>query len=130
MVAIAWVMLQLHFLPLIYVVAAAGLFTFISGVIYVMDGVRQLQAEATPTRRSAERAARRFMTPDARITPAKWPSSAGQTSASPRSSIGSPGRNIAIVHDQPGMTRDRLAAPRNRARAIHHLGHGRNRRRG
>ncbi|MFN2508612.1 MAG: CDP-alcohol phosphatidyltransferase family protein, partial [Chthoniobacterales bacterium] len=45
MVAIAWVMLQLHFLPLIYVVAAAGFFTFVSGIIYVMDGVRQLQAE-------------------------------------------------------------------------------------
>lgn len=45
MAAIAWVMLQLCFLPLIYVVAAAGLFTLISGIIYVMDGVRQLQAE-------------------------------------------------------------------------------------
>ncbi len=45
MAALAWVMLQLHFLPLVYVVAAAGLFTFISGVIYVMDGVLQLQAE-------------------------------------------------------------------------------------
>ncbi len=45
MAAIAWVMLQLRFLPLPYVVAAAGIFTFISGVIYVMDGVRQLQAE-------------------------------------------------------------------------------------
>jgi CDP-diacylglycerol--glycerol-3-phosphate 3-phosphatidyltransferase len=44
MAAIAWVMLQLRFAPLIYVVAAAGVFTFISGVIYVMDGVRQLQA--------------------------------------------------------------------------------------
>lgn len=44
MAAIAWVMLQLHFLPLIYVVAAAGLFTFVSGIIYVMDGVRQLHA--------------------------------------------------------------------------------------
>jgi CDP-diacylglycerol--glycerol-3-phosphate 3-phosphatidyltransferase len=43
MAAIAWVMLQLHWLPLIYVVAAAGLFTFISGCIYVRDGVRQLQ---------------------------------------------------------------------------------------
>jgi hypothetical protein len=29
---------------LIYLVAAAGLFTFISGVIYVMDGFRQLGA--------------------------------------------------------------------------------------
>src|SRR4051812_42264799 len=45
MAAIAWVMLQLRLLPLPYVVAAAGFFTFISGVIYVMDGVRQLQAE-------------------------------------------------------------------------------------
>ena len=45
MAAIAWVMLQLHFLPLIYVVAAAGVFTFISGIIYVMDGVKQLHAE-------------------------------------------------------------------------------------
>ncbi|MBA2241984.1 MAG: CDP-diacylglycerol--glycerol-3-phosphate 3-phosphatidyltransferase [Chthoniobacterales bacterium] len=45
MAALAWVMLQLRFLPLVYVVAAAGFFTFVSGVIYVMDGVRQLQAE-------------------------------------------------------------------------------------
>jgi cardiolipin synthase (CMP-forming) len=45
MLAIAWVMLQLHFLPLLLVVVCAGLFTFISGVIYVMEGVRQLQAE-------------------------------------------------------------------------------------
>lgn len=45
MAALAWVMLQLHFLPLIYVVVAAGLFTSVSGIIYVMDGIRQLQAE-------------------------------------------------------------------------------------
>jgi cardiolipin synthase len=45
MAAIAWVMLQLRILPLVYVVVAAGLFTALSGVIYVMDGVRQLQAE-------------------------------------------------------------------------------------
>jgi cardiolipin synthase (CMP-forming) len=45
MAAIAWVMLQLRFLPLLYVVIAAGVFTFISGIIYVMDGMRQLQAE-------------------------------------------------------------------------------------
>jgi CDP-diacylglycerol--glycerol-3-phosphate 3-phosphatidyltransferase len=45
MAAIAWVMLQLHFLSLLYIVVAAGVFTFISGIIYVMDGVRQLQAE-------------------------------------------------------------------------------------
>ncbi len=45
MVAIAWVMLQLHFLPLIYVVGAAGLFTLVSGIIYVRNGVQQLQSE-------------------------------------------------------------------------------------
>jgi cardiolipin synthase len=45
MAAIAWVMLQLHFLPLLYVVVAAGLFTLVSGMIYVRDGVRQLSAE-------------------------------------------------------------------------------------
>ncbi len=45
MAAIAWVMLQLTFLPLLYIVVAAALFTFISGVIYVADGVRQLQVE-------------------------------------------------------------------------------------
>jgi CDP-diacylglycerol--glycerol-3-phosphate 3-phosphatidyltransferase len=45
MAAIAWVMLQLRFIPLFYIVVAAGVFTFVSGVIYVMDGIRQLQAE-------------------------------------------------------------------------------------
>jgi cardiolipin synthase len=45
MIAIGWVMLQLRFIPLIYVVAAAGVFTLISGIVYVTDGVRQLQAE-------------------------------------------------------------------------------------
>ena len=45
MCAIAWVMLQVRFLPLIVVVIIAGLFTLISGIIYVLEGVRQLQAE-------------------------------------------------------------------------------------
>jgi CDP-diacylglycerol--glycerol-3-phosphate 3-phosphatidyltransferase len=45
MCAIAWVMLQLRFLPLPFVVLVAGFFTVVSGVIYVMDGVRQLQLE-------------------------------------------------------------------------------------
>lgn len=45
MAAIAWVMLQLMFIPLTYVVVAAGIFTFISGVVYVADGFRQLGAE-------------------------------------------------------------------------------------
>jgi CDP-diacylglycerol--glycerol-3-phosphate 3-phosphatidyltransferase len=44
MCAIGWVMLQLHFLPLLFVVIVAGVFTLVSGVIYFMDGVRQLQA--------------------------------------------------------------------------------------
>jgi CDP-diacylglycerol--glycerol-3-phosphate 3-phosphatidyltransferase len=45
MCAIAWVMLQLRFLPLWFVVMVAGIFTLISGVIYVVGGVRQLQTE-------------------------------------------------------------------------------------
>jgi hypothetical protein len=45
MCAIAWVMLQLRFLPLWFVVSVAGIFTLISGVIYVLKGVRQLQTE-------------------------------------------------------------------------------------
>jgi cardiolipin synthase len=45
MCAIAWVMLQLRFLPLVLVVAVAGFFTAVSGIIYVMYGVHQLQAE-------------------------------------------------------------------------------------
>ncbi len=44
MAAIAWVMLQLRMMPLVYVVIAAGLFTFVSGIIYVMSGIRQLTA--------------------------------------------------------------------------------------
>src|SRR5438105_3432207 len=43
MIAIAWVMLQLRFIPLLAVVICAGLFTLISGGVYVLDGVRQLQ---------------------------------------------------------------------------------------
>jgi cardiolipin synthase len=45
MAAIAWVMLQLRIPPLFAIVVAAGVFTLVSGLIYVMDGVRQLQAE-------------------------------------------------------------------------------------
>jgi len=46
MCAIAWVMLQLRFIPLPYIVIAAGVFTFISGVIYVLDGIHQAQEHA------------------------------------------------------------------------------------
>jgi len=45
MAAIAWVMLQVHFFPLLYLVVAAGFFTLVAGVIYVRDGVRQLTAQ-------------------------------------------------------------------------------------
>jgi cardiolipin synthase len=45
MIAIGWVMLQFRFIPLFYIVLGAGFFTLLSGVVYVMDGVRQLQAE-------------------------------------------------------------------------------------
>ena len=45
MIAIACVMLQLRFLPLTFVVIVAGVFTGVSGIIYVMEGARQLQAE-------------------------------------------------------------------------------------
>jgi cardiolipin synthase len=44
MAAIAWVMLQLRIVPVMWIVSSAGLFTFASGVIYVLDGIRQLQA--------------------------------------------------------------------------------------
>ena len=50
--AIAWVMLQLHFLPLLLIVGLAGFFTFVSGVQYVIDGMRQLQASGHAHARS------------------------------------------------------------------------------
>jgi CDP-diacylglycerol--glycerol-3-phosphate 3-phosphatidyltransferase len=43
MTAIAWVMLQFHFIRPLVPVTLAGLFTFVSGVAYVMDGLSQLQ---------------------------------------------------------------------------------------
>jgi cardiolipin synthase (CMP-forming) len=45
MAAIAWVMLQIRIPPLIYIVFAAGIFTLVSGMIYLRDGFRQLSAE-------------------------------------------------------------------------------------
>ena len=44
MAAIAWVMLQMRILPLIYIVIGAGFFTLVSGMIYVRNGFRQLSA--------------------------------------------------------------------------------------
>jgi cardiolipin synthase len=43
MVAIGWVMLKLRFIHPDWPVRLAGLFTLISGVEYVRDGIRQLQ---------------------------------------------------------------------------------------
>ncbi len=43
MIVIAWVMLQIHVCSPVYWVVLAGLFTFVSGVSYVIDGIRQLQ---------------------------------------------------------------------------------------
>ncbi len=43
MVAVAWVMLQIETPSPIYAIAIAGILTAISGTVYVMDGVRQLQ---------------------------------------------------------------------------------------
>ncbi len=61
MAAIAWVMLQIMFIPLIYVVAAAGFFTFVSGIIYVADGFRQLGAHGhSQRRRERSRIVRRW----------------------------------------------------------------------
>ena len=43
MIALGWVMLQLRMVNPTIPVALAGIFTFISGVGYVIDGIRQLQ---------------------------------------------------------------------------------------
>src|SRR5260370_17346690 len=48
MCAIAWVMLQLQFLPLIFVVSVPGAFTLISGFIYVLRCVRHFQPATPP----------------------------------------------------------------------------------
>jgi len=46
MVAIAWVMLQLPYF--IYPVYAAGFFTLVSGIFYVIDGIGQVRHHDTP----------------------------------------------------------------------------------
>ena len=52
MIAMGWVMLQVRLLNPLYWVVLAGILTFISGVGYVIDGIRQLQhkehAQADP----------------------------------------------------------------------------------
>lgn len=42
MLAISWVMLAIPFPPAIYPIALAGIFTIFAGIVYVMEGVRQL----------------------------------------------------------------------------------------
>ncbi len=51
MIALGWVMLQLRVVSPAWPVALAGLFTFISGAGYILDGIRQLQhhEHARPT---------------------------------------------------------------------------------
>lgn len=59
MTAIAWVMLQFNFIRPLAPVILAGVFTFISGVAYVMDGIRQLHhAEQSLVAREAATFAR------------------------------------------------------------------------
>ena len=55
MIAIGWVMLQLRLVSPTIWVALAGVFTFVSGVAYVTDGIRQLQhaEEAQPENATA-----------------------------------------------------------------------------
>ena len=48
MIALGWVMLQLRFVRPAVPVALAGLFTLISGIGYVLDGIRQLGHHAQP----------------------------------------------------------------------------------
>lgn len=43
-IAILWVLLDLTFIPLIWPVAVAGIFTFWSGMVYLVDGTRQIKA--------------------------------------------------------------------------------------
>ena len=49
MAALAWVMLQIHWLSPLVPVTLAAFFTLVSGIGYVFDGIRQLPREARPT---------------------------------------------------------------------------------
>jgi cardiolipin synthase (CMP-forming) len=50
--AIACLMLQLRFIPLHLIVVLAGIFTSVSGIHYIVDGVRQLRNRQSSTPRT------------------------------------------------------------------------------
>jgi cardiolipin synthase (CMP-forming) len=50
--AIACLMLQLRFIPLHLIVVLAGIFTSVSGIHYIVDGVRQLRNHQSSTPRT------------------------------------------------------------------------------
>ena len=56
MIALGWVMLQLHFVSPEAPVIAAGIFTLVSGIGYVRDGLRQLNHSEQGRPTSAEAA--------------------------------------------------------------------------
>jgi hypothetical protein len=46
MITLGWVLLKIEHPPFNWPMIAAGVFTFISGVWYIFDGVKQLNAPA------------------------------------------------------------------------------------
>lgn len=46
-VAILWIMLEMQFVPVVWIAAVAAFFTFASGMINLADGIKQLQASTS-----------------------------------------------------------------------------------
>ena len=133
MAAIAWVMLQLRLLPLLYVVVAAGFFTLVSGIIYVRDGVRQLTAQGHANAKVGLRRQR-----DRNPCNGKTRRKRGQSRHCRPPECGQIG---ALQPARRPKHRDRARSTRDhsrsagralpaRAAAVYRLGYGRNRRRG